>query len=288
MSLKTNPSPFSILMRKRMWGTLTPLCLALAPAAVALDEYMPVPVRVMQINAGLERAAITGQFEHSWENNEVADEDDPLSIPVQGKFGVLENLEGSMAARYLIHDSSGNTGLDRPVLALKYANPATGGGGYLAISLPVGFEDIMNAGNYATMTFGAMYGKQFPKFGLLANASYSFNTEDNQKNKIDNLRFFAKPEVPIKAAYFVNRKQRLGVSLAAIYELQFNRTAAGESVDEGAHLFQLAPGALWTLNPIVSGELTATFNVAGQNQPAGSSVRAQLYFSLEEDVYNAL
>lgn len=288
MSFKTNPSPFFRLMRKRMRGSITPLCLALAPAAVALDEYMPVPARVMQINAGIERGSMTGYFEDTWENNEIPDEDNPVSIPVQGKFGVLDNLEGSMAARYLIHDTAGNTGLDRPVLALKYANPASGGGGFLAISLPVGFEDIMNAGNYATMTFGAMYGKQFPKFGLLANASYSFNTEDNQKNKIDNLRFFAKPEMPINAAYLVNRKQRLGVSLAAVYEFHFNRTMAGESVDEGAHLFQLAPGALWTLNRIVSAEINAAFNVAGQNQPAGTSVRAQLYFSLEEDIYNAL
>src|SRR5688572_5802200 len=164
--------------------TLATVALALAPAAVALDEYMPVPVRVMQIHAGVERTSITGRYTGTWENDDQPDAENPLAIPVQGKFGVLDNLEGSMAARYLINDSTGNTGLDRPVLALKYADRTTGYGGFLAISLPVGFEDIMNAGNYATMTFGALYGKQFPRLGLLANASYSFNTEDNQKNKI--------------------------------------------------------------------------------------------------------
>ena len=147
--------------------------------------------------------------------------DNPPAIPVQGKFGVLENLEGSMAARYLVNDSSGNTGLDRPVLALKYADPKTGGGGFLAVSLPVGFEDVMNAGNYATMTFGAMYGSQFPYVNLLANASYSFNTEDNNDNKMDNLRLFAKPEYPLNVAWFKTHKQRLGLSLAAIYEYPF-------------------------------------------------------------------
>lgn len=272
----------------KIFPTLATIGLVLAPAAMALDEYMPVPMRVMQINAGVERTSITGRFADTWENDEKSVPDNPLAIPVQGKFGVLENLEGSMAARYLVNDSTGNTGLDRPVLALKYADRATGYGGFLAISLPVGFEDIMNAGNYATMTFGALYGKQFPHFGLLANASYSFNTEDNQKNKIDNLRLFAKPEYPLKAAFFVNRKQKLGLSLAAAYEFHFNRLESGESVDMGAHLFQIVPGALWTLNQIVAAEVNVFFNVSGQNLPAGQTVRAQLYFSLIEDIYNAL
>lgn len=273
---------------KMILPSLATLALGLAPAVQALDEYMPIAPRVMQIQAGIERQAISGRFEQSWENDEESDPDNPLAIPVQGKFGVMENLEGSMAARYFINDSTGNTGLDRPILALKYADQKTGGGGFLAISLPMGFEDIMNAGNYATMTFGAMYGKTFPKVNLLANASYSFNTEDSQKNKIDNLRLFAKPEYPIQAVWFTTRKQRLGLSFAAIYEFHFNRMQAGESMDEGAHLFQLAPGALWTLNRIVSAEVTAFFNVAGQNMAAGQAVRAQLYFSLEEEIYNAL
>lgn len=267
---------------------LATLGMALAPAVQALDEYMPVPVRVMQINAGFERSAISGYYQQSWENDERAVADNPTAIPVQGKFGVLPNLEGSMAARYLINDSSGNTGLDRPILALKYADPRVGIGGFLAISLPVGFEDVMNAGNYATMTFGTLYGRQFPHFGLLANASYSFNTEDSNDNKLDNLRLFAKPEYPLPFAWFKTRKQRLGLSLSAIYEFHFNRIVAGESVDEGAHLFQLAPGALWTLNKFISAEVNAFFNLSGQNQPAGQTVRAQLYFSLEEDIYNAL
>ena len=42
---------------------LTTFGLALAPSILALDEYMPVPVRVMQINAGFERSAISGHFQ---------------------------------------------------------------------------------------------------------------------------------------------------------------------------------------------------------------------------------
>lgn len=270
------------------FAVLATSSLALAPTLHALDEYMPVPARVMQISAGFDRSSISGYYEHSWENNERPDPDNPVAIPIQGKFGVLENLEGSMAARYLIQDSLGNAGLDRPVLALKYADPRTGGGGFLAVALPVGFEDIMNAGNYATMTFGAMYGKTFPRLGILANASYSYNTEDNLKNKIDNIRLFVKPDYPLPIAWLAARKQRLSATLAGIYEFHFNRVVNGVSIDENAHIFQLAPGLVHQFSKMLTLEITAGFSLSGQNLPAESSLRTQLYFSLEEDIYNSL
>lgn len=273
---------FNKLMRPTL-GALTA-----ASALFALDEYMPVPARVMQINVGMERSSIAGQYLSTWESDGVENVYNPLSLPMQGKFGLLDNLEGSMAIRYLIEDETGKNGLDRPVLALKYGDQVTGGGGFLAISLPVGFEDIMNAGNYATMTFGGMYVKTFPVLKLFANASYSFNTEDNDKNKIDNIRLFAKPEYALRIAGLEARKQYLGVNLASTYDFYFNRMVAGESVDEGAHLFQIAPGLFYTFNKILSAEITAPLTLSGQNQAETRSVKAQLFFTLDEGLYNAL
>jgi hypothetical protein len=126
------------MSHKMMLSTLTAFCTA--SALFALDEYMPVPARVMQINMGLERTSISGQYEGSWESDKVANEDNPTALPMQGKFGLLDKLEASMAITYLFVDATGHTGLDRPVLALKYGDPVTGGGGFLAIALPVGFE----------------------------------------------------------------------------------------------------------------------------------------------------
>ncbi|HLP43303.1 MAG TPA: hypothetical protein VK465_17495 [Fibrobacteria bacterium] len=272
---------------KSILPAVTTLSLAVG-AASALDEYLPVPVRVMQISTGFERSSLSGNYGHDWENDEREVRNNPTAIPIQGKFGVLENLEGSMAARYLIEDSSGNAGLDRPVLALKYADPKTGGGGFLAVSLPVGFEDIMNSGNYATMTFGAMYAREWAHVGLLANASYSYNTEDDQKNKVDNVRLFAKPEYPIPAPFLVARKQRVAATLAGIYEYSFNRVVDSESSEEGGHKFQMVPGLTWTINKIVTVETNAYLTLSGQNTPAAATARALLYFSLVEDVYNAL
>jgi hypothetical protein len=257
-------------------------------ALYALDEYMPISSRVMQINMGVEHSSVPGTFKQDWESNGVFSKEDPTSVPMQGKFGLMDQLEGSMAIRYLIQDTAGHTGLDRPTLGLKYGDPISGGGGYLAISLPIGFEDIMNAGNFATMTFGAMYNKDYARIKLLSNLSYSFNTEDDFKNKIDNIRMFVKAEYPLVAPWLTKNKQYVGLNLAGIYDTYFNRMAKGESLDAGGNLFQLAPGMYYTLNKIVSLEINVPFSISGQNQPENQTFRAQFYFTLDEGLYNTL
>jgi hypothetical protein len=207
---------------------------------------------------------------------------------MQGKFGLMDNLEGSMAIRYLVNDADGNTGLDRPVLGLKYGDPVTGGGGFLAISIPVGFDDVMNAGNFATMTVGGMYDKDFSLVKLLTNLSYSYNTEDNDNSKMDNLHYFAKVEYPLNLRWLTARKQYLGLNLAAIYDFYFNQMLNNKSKDAGAQLFQLSPGIFYTLNRIVSMEVNVPLSISGQNQPENQTLRAQLYFTLDEGLYNAL
>ncbi|MDQ3003221.1 MAG: hypothetical protein M3Y08_18420 [Fibrobacterota bacterium] len=274
------------MSHKTILSTLTALCMA--SSLFALDEYMPVPARVMQINVGVERTAISGQYLDSWETGGSEDPDNPTALPMQGKFGLLDKLEASMAISYLILDSTGKTGLDRPVLALKYGDPVSGGGGFLAISLPVGFEDIMNAGNYATMTFGGMFVKDFPRVKVFSNASYSFNTEDNDKNKIDNLRFFGKPEYPLPLKGLSARNQYLGLNMAVTYDFYFNRMSNGESLDDGAHLFQVAPGAFYSFNKLVSAEMAFPLSLAGQNQAETRGFRLELFFTLDEGLYNSL
>jgi hypothetical protein len=246
-------------------------------ALFALDEYMPVASRVMQ------HSSIPGNFQQDWESDGVFAKEDPTIIPMQGKFGLMDQLEGSMAIRYTIQDTAGHAGLDRPRLGLKYGDPISGGGGFLAISLPIGFEDVMNAGNFATM-----YNKDFAYVKLLSNASYSFNTEDDKKNKIDNTHWFAKVEYPLVAPWLTKNKQYVGLNLAGIYDFYFNRMSNGVSLDAGGHLFQLAPGAYYTFNKIVSLEINVPFSLFGQNQPENQTFRAQLYFTLDEGLYNTL
>lgn len=274
------------MSHKLMVASLTALSTATAP--FALDEYNPVPARVMQINFGMQRSTISGVYQGTWESDGIENPNNPTSLPMQGKFGLMDNLEGSMEVNYLIEDSSGHTGLDRPVLALKYLDPNRGLGGYLAIALPVGFEDIMNAGNYATLTFGAMYNRNFPRVNLLSNVSYSFNTEDSHKSKMDDIRLFAKPEVPLPIKAVAAKGQSLGLNLGLSYDFMFNQQVNGASSDNGAQLFMASPGVYYTLNKIVSGELQFPITLAGQYEAETYSVRLELFFTLDEGLYNSL
>jgi hypothetical protein len=274
------------MSHKLMVASFTAFFTATAP--FALDEYNPVPARVMQINFGMERSTISGIYQSSWESDGKENENNPMSLPMQGKFGLMDNLEGSMQVNYLIEDDSGHTGLDRPVLALKYLDPTRGLGGFLAIALPVGFEDIMNAGNYATMTFGGMYNRNFPRVNLFSNVSYSFNTEDSHKTKIDDIRLFAKPEVPLPIKALSGKGQSLGLNLGLSYDFMFNRQVNGASSDDGAHLLVASPGARYTLNRVLSSELQFPIALAGQFMAETYSVRLELFFTLDEGLYNTL
>ena len=273
------------MSHKLMVASLTAFFTATAP--YALDEYNPVPVRVMQINFGMERASVSGFYQESWESDGIENENNPMALPMQGKFGLIDNLEGSMEVNYRLQDENGHTGLDRPVLALKYLEPNRGLGGYLAIALPVGFEDIMNAGNYATFAFGAMYNRNFPRVNLLSNISYSFNTEDSYKSKIDDIRLFAKPEVPlpIKA---LSKNKYLGVALSLSYDFMFNHQVNGNPSDQEAHLFVASPSVYFTFNKIVSAELQVPLTLAGQFMQESQAVRLELFFTLDEGLYNTL
>ncbi len=267
-------------------SALTAFCTA--TAVFALDEYNPVPARVMQINMGIERTSVSGYYNDGWESDGNANKNNPVTIPMQGKFGLLDKLEGSMEVDYLIVDQVGHTGLDRPKLALKYGDPLTGIGGYLAIALPIGFEDIMNAGNFATMSFGGMYNRNFPRVNLMSNASYSFNTEDNHNDKIDNIRLFVKPEMPIPAKAMTAKGQYLGVNLGMTYEFFFNQLKDGDPTDKNGHLLMVAPGAYYTFNKIISAEMQFPLSLAGQNQAETQSFRLELFFTLDEGLYNSL
>ncbi len=264
------------------------ICLVSATGAMALDEYLPVPPRVMEINIGLDRAAVPGYFDGAWEYQEEAYENDPFAIPLQGKFGLADKLEGSIAVDYYINDITGETGFDRPVLGLKYAEPALGVGGFLAVTLPVGFEDIVTAEPYASLTFGALYGKALPYISLLANAYYSFNTENDVDSKFDELQLYVKPEYALPIPYLSRKKQYLGVNLGMQYQFFFNHVIEGDSHDDAEHLLTVSPGLYYVFNSIIALDTRAYFAVAGENQPAPMGLSAILRFTLNEELYNSL
>ncbi len=265
------------------------LCLVSATGALALDEYMPLPARMMEVGIGLDRWAVESYFDDSWERQDVRFEKKPIQIPLQGKFGLAENLEGSIAVEYYVQDLTDKSGFERPVLGLKYAEPTLGVGGFLAVTLPVGFEDIVTADPYATLTFGALYGKTLPYITLLANATYSFNTEDQENSKEDEIQFYVKPEYGLPIPLLIKNKQYLGVNLGLQYQFFFNQVVQGDSESDPAHLATVSPGLFYKFNHIIALDTRAYFVMAGNGlRHAPMGVNAMLRFSLDESLYNAM
>jgi hypothetical protein len=261
--------------------------LLLSPV-LAMDEFLPVGERIMQVDLGIARSSILGIYGSDWENNEMENPNNPFIMPLQGKFGLSEGLEGSLGVDYIFEDHNGNTGLDRPVLAIKYADSGMGAGGFIALTLPIGFEEILKAGNFATFTLGGLYGKRWGDFGLLANASYSYSTEDEDENKRDQVDFFAKPGYSLPFSGLKSRNQDFQVNLGLRYTFGFNHVVGGEGLDTEDHLFTVQPGVHYLFNSILSAELKSHFTVSGQNQAATNGVELKLYFTLEEKLYNAI
>lgn len=268
--------------------------LATATSVFALDEYLPLAPRVMEIDIGLERGSQNGYFDRDGEAVAQEEENNPLAIPLQGKFGMVDGLEASLGVNYIGQNTAGHAGFDRPLLALKYAHPTHHLGGFLGISLPIGFTEIMESGNYASILFGALYGLDLPKFRLLSNASYTYNTVNEDNTKEDQIHVFVKPEYPIPVQALIKRKQYLGLYLGINYDVYLNNVVADESIDGSRYLFSLMPGINYTFNKIISSELTVNYPVKGESGPAPfttfdvPSLKFQIYFTLEETLYNAL
>jgi hypothetical protein len=273
---------------------LSVAAIGMAASAFALDEYMPLAPRVMEIDVGFERSSQLGYYDKSWEMVDKEMDKNPVSIPLQGKFGLSEGLEGSMSIHYIAEDVRGHAGFDRPVLALKYAHPQYKVGGYLAIMPPIGFEEIMNSGNYASMVFGALYGKNWTHCKLLTNAAYTFNTENEDETKEDQLHLFVKPEYPLPIPALAKSKQYLGVNVGFNYDFYFNTVVKSQTFSGKRHLFTLMPGLNYTFNRIISSELTLDLPVAGKGNGGvyqtthSQAVRFQVYFTLDEAIYNTV
>jgi hypothetical protein len=255
--------------------------------AMALDEFLPISPRVMQVDVGMIRSEIMGTYGEDWENDNVEALNNPLILPMQGKFGLSEGLEGSLALDYILEDRDSHSGLDRPVIALKYADTTLGAGGFLALTLPIGFEDVLLAGNYATFTLGAMYAKSWGRWGLLANTSYNYSTEDKDENKSDFVTVFAKPSCSIPFDWLNRNGQDFRVIWGMRYLFGFNTIVAGSSVDVTQHLFSVHPGGLYRLNKVFSGEMFLNFTLSGKNQPVSRGIEVKFHVSLDESLYNA-
>ncbi len=268
--------------------------LSLSPL-FALDEYMPIGPRAMAIDIGFQRTVPAGTYNSAGKSDSRELAYKPLYLPLQGKYGLTDNIEGSLDVKYILKSIEDKSGFDRPTLGLKYADPQLGLGGFLGITLPVGFTDIVSADPYASLIFGALYGKNWGDCKFLANASYQFDTEDLTGAKIDNIRVFAKPEYSLPFGAWTNTKQTLSLYVAGEYTYYLNEVLDGKSTSDDGKLLNIIPGINYSLNRVFGLEISMPYAVMGAGPTTGyeqhrvyeeRTIKAVLHFSLDESLYN--
>lgn len=269
------------------------LALALCTAAFGLDEYLPIGQRIMQVTTGYEAHSLRGQYDEEWTLDEDWFPNHRLEerksfIPLEGKFGLFEGLEGSIALKYAVEDGAGENGFTRPTFGLKYAYLPLGVGAFAGITLPFSMEDVFLEDEKATFTVGALYGKTFPYAELLAQASYAFDTEDEAKRKTDKAEVLVKPEASLYPVALSRRKLYLGLSAGLRYAWFTALAVDGKTQGGDANLLSLEPGVRLSFRRMVAMEVKAPFTVTGENRPGSYGVEARLFFTLDEGLYNSL
>ena len=224
------------------------LCLGLASASFALDEYLPVAPSKLEVDVGVSRAA-----------PEVGNV--TTSVPLQFKYGIMEGLDAELGLAY--NKRSDASGVGQPALAAKYTVSAENGIAVFAnLVLPFATGDYADAYKGLGIAPGVVYGKNYGAFQAVGLASYQINMKDGDDIEADNaLRVFLKP------GYMVNDK------LAGYVGIDYN--SAGD-----VSTTALVPGVTYTLSGEWAFEAALPYIVSESNSTKGWTVWASVYYTL--------
>lgn len=222
------------------------ICLGLASASFALDEYLPLAKGVAEVDVGV--SPIIGENTTN------------TGLPVlQFKYGVIDGLDIEVAATYFVGDVAG---LGQPEVAAKYAIGTTGFAPYLNLVLPIASGDRDIPGTGLGIAPGVVYGKNYDKISAVAQASYQINLEDDGVTPDNILGIYLKP------GYIANDK--LTGYVGFDYKMQGDNTA-----------FTLKPGVTYMQSAKLSWEVNLPIALADDiNGQTSWGVSAAAYFTL--------
>lgn len=250
-----------------------------AVSSFAFDQYLPVAPKTLETDVMYSYTAYNGFYDEDGKKQDLEDASPALQTPSLAlKYGIIPGLDVELALAFAMkNDDLGPegeavSGLDRPQLALKYAHPELGAGGFVNVSLPVGGEDIVGKDPATTIAVGAIYGKAFGQVKVNALAQYMFNTEV-EKFKQDGYNVYAQGQYDVTPQI----GPYLGVDYTAALEAKFD----GEAVeDTDNNLLTLKPGANYVINDKMAAEVTVPVTVMGKSIPSNWGVYVGFYYSL--------
>lgn len=248
----------------------------LAGSLFAMDEYLPVKEKTIEVDVGYGLVNITGYFDDDGKKQDLSNEYSPAMsmIPIQIKYGIIPGLdvEVMVPITMLNEDAGDASGLSQPSVGLKYVVPEVNAGGYVDFALPMGAKEIVGENPTMAITFGGIYGLITEKFNLLATIDYTLEFEDNDKYKSGNtLSIFAKPEYKVM--------EKLGIFTGIGFDLTGESQFDGAEGDDAGHLMALQPGVNFAATELVAIEAGVPITLLGKNDMSAWGFYANLYFT---------
>lgn len=254
--------------------------LAASSSVLAWDEYGALGAKKLEIDVMLNYTAYTGGYDQDGEK--VDAEGSPALInPVLGvKYGIIDGLDVELAVPYAMYneDAGDISGLDRTNIGLKYTH-ATGFGGFVAVDLPFGSEDIVTPDPATTIYAAVQYTKTFGQVALCDFIMYKTTLEVNDAKPADLLDIYVKPQY--------NVTDKIGPYLGIDYQMSLGKTKTfdeetGESieVDPESNLLTLKPGINYIATDAIGVEANVPVTVMGKNNGSFWGIYAGFYYTI--------
>jgi len=244
--------------------------LAISGGAFAFDQYLPVAPNKLEADLEFNYITPTGSYVGT-DKVSATGSPNEMAPALQLKYGIIPGLDVEAYVEYDIYnkdagfgyDDNGDpkavNGLGRPQLAIKYAHPELGIGGFVNVALPLGSKDIVGDKTPTQIMGGIIYGKTFNQIVVNAFADYQYNTENAAKIKQDAIEAYAQGQF--------NVTPMVGPYLGVDFLKTLNASMDGTSFDPSiaGYLLTLKPGANLTINDKFAAELTVPVTVMGKN-----------------------
>lgn len=258
---------------------------ALVGSSFALDEYLPVEAKKLEVDLGYSFMKATGGYDADAKKQDLPDDFSASGnmIPLQLKYGIIPGLDAELLWAFQMNSSEApavlggdqsTSGFGQPEIALKYAMMDIGVGAFVNLIAPFATGDLADPTPGMGLAFGLVYTKLLtPQFNLTGLTQYRLNMEDGDKVKDGNVfSIYAKPEFRFN--------QFGGAYLGVRYDMISESETDGTGGEDDGYLVTLLPGWNATWLPNVSTEVNVPLTIMGKNQGAFWGINVAVYYTL--------
>lgn len=279
--------------------------LAATSSVFAWDEYGALSAKKLEVDVMLNYTTVTGAYEEDGKKEDIPSD---VSIsylnPVLGvKYGIIDGLDVELAVPYSSNtmefgdEDESVSGVGYTNLGVKYTH-ATGFGGFVAVDLPFGSEDIVSPDPATSIYAALQYTKTFGKVALNDFVLYKTTLEVNDMKPADLLQIYIKPQY--------NVTDKIGLYLGLDYQMNLGKKktvvdptedmteeelmaaalagadlspVVGE-VDPKYSLLTLKPGVNYIVNDAIGLEATVPVTVMGTGAEATIGGYLGFYYTI--------